>query len=677
MECFIEVLTVVVVWLVFRDFQLRGRLETLTRQAEEQRHATDRLLERLAQLRKEIHPPAAEVPAPAPVPLAPAPPPPPPPPVPEPEPVPEPAAPPPPPAPAPPPPPPAPPIRPAPAFPPAPVMVREAAPRPPKPPFDWESLIGVRLFSWMAGIMLAIAAILFLRYSIQHGWLGAPVRMAIGVLTGAGLLVGCELKVARRYAVTANALDAAGIAILFSTFFAAHSLWNLLPAAASFLLMALVAAVAVGLAIRRDSPFIAVLGLLGGFATPALLSTGEDRPIALFGYLLLLNAGLAWVALQRRWTVLIRLALGLTTLYQWVWVVRFLDPGRIPLAMGIFLVFPALFLLLPIVARKREADEGFWDVVSYSTGLPLLLAVYLAAAPSFGAHYGLLFGYLLLLGAGLAVFSAVRGPASLHTSGAAATVVAWAVWLIASYRSDAWPAILAFLSASVLLYLAVPWISRKMGSIHLSSDTGTFAAPVLLAAFPALLLREPATAAPGLIFGVLFLLLLACAVFALIYRSGWIHFGAAFFAIAAEAAWSSRYLTPETLLPGLALYTVFGLFYLGVPLAARRLGRTLEPQGASSVVLLFGLALLGFLSLGPVAPSAVWGLALLLVLLNAGLFLESREDGQPAFNRFGIFLSWLLIAFWWLTVPLDARIVPALLLVALFSVVTLAGGSWT
>lgn len=683
MECFTAILTLAVVWLVFRDYQLRGWLRTLESHVEDQQRGHQRLLEHISRLRKELQGPVvAEAPAPAPVPEpAPAPPPPPPPPAPEPppepepEPVPEPAAPP----PLPPPPPPAPPVRPAPAFPPAPIAARQAEIRPPKPAFDWESLIGVRLFSWMAGIMLAIAAILFLRYSIQHGWLGAPVRMAIGVLTGAGLLVACELKVARRYAVTANAMDAAGIAILFSTFFAAHSLWNLLPAAASFLLMALVAAVAVGLAIRRDSPFIAILGLLGGFATPALLSTGEDRPIALFGYLLLLNAGLAWVSLQRRWTILIRLAVAFTVLYQWVWVLRFLDPDRIPLAMGIFLVFPVLFLVLALARPRKdrpEADEGFWQVASLSAGLPLLLAVYLAAAPSFGAHYGLLFGYLLLLGAGLAVFSAVRGPADLHTGGAAATVVVWVLWMIASYRPEAWPAVLAFLSAEVLLYLAAPWFSQRMGG-QLPDAAGTFAAPLLLAVFPALILREPATAAPGLLFGVLFVLLLACAVFALVYRSGWLHFGAAFFAIAAEAVWSGRHLTPETLLPGLALYTIFGLFYLGVPLAARRLGRTLEPQGASSVVLLFGLALLGFLSIGPVAPSAVWGLALLLVLLNAGLFLEAREDGQPALNRFGIFLSWLLIAFWWMTVPLDARIIPALLLVALFSVVTLAGSSWT
>ncbi len=66
----------------------------------------------------------------------------------------------------------------------------------------------------------------------------------------------------------------------------------------------MVTAIAVLLSIRRESLFIAVLGLLGGFATPALLSTGENRPIPLFAYLLLLNVGLAQVAHAKRWPVL-------------------------------------------------------------------------------------------------------------------------------------------------------------------------------------------------------------------------------------------------------------------------------------------------------------------------------------------------------------------------------------
>src|SRR5207247_4506670 len=151
-------------------------------------------------------------------------------------------------------------------------------------PLDWEDDVGVNLFSAVAGVALVLAAIFFLKYSIDHGWLAPPVRVAIGIIVATALLVVCERKAARRYRVTANALDAAAIAILFSTFFSAHTLWHLIPATAAFVLLALVTAVAVLLSIRRDSVFIAVLGLLGGFATPALLSTGENRPIPLFAY---------------------------------------------------------------------------------------------------------------------------------------------------------------------------------------------------------------------------------------------------------------------------------------------------------------------------------------------------------------------------------------------------------
>jgi uncharacterized membrane protein len=196
-----------------------------------------------------------------------------------------------------------------------------ASPPPPEPPasqpFDWESLIGVKMFSAVAGVALVLAAVCFLKYSIDQGWLGPTIRVAIGIATGIVLLVVCDLKAARRYPATANAMDAAAIAILFSTFFAAHALWNLIPSWAAFVLLAMVTAVAVLLSIRRDSRFIAVLGLLGGFATPILLSTGDDRPVPLFAYLLLLNIGLAWVASRKRWPLLTILTLVFTTFHQW------------------------------------------------------------------------------------------------------------------------------------------------------------------------------------------------------------------------------------------------------------------------------------------------------------------------------------------------------------------------
>ena len=172
----------------------------------------------------------------------------------------------------------------------------------------------MKLFAAIAGIALVVAAVFFLKYSIEAGWLQPPVRVAIGILVAVALLVVCEMKAARRYPATANAMDAAAIAILFATFFSAHALWNLIPSLVAFGLLAMVTLIAVLLSIRRESLFIAVLGLLGGFATPALLSTGENRPIPLFAYLLLLNVGLAQVARAKRWPVLTALTLILTTI---------------------------------------------------------------------------------------------------------------------------------------------------------------------------------------------------------------------------------------------------------------------------------------------------------------------------------------------------------------------------
>ena len=92
----------------------------------------------------------------------------------------------------------------------------------------------------------------------------------------------------------------------------------------------LLTVLAVLLSIRRESMFIALLGLLGGFATPALLSTGENRPISLFTYLLLLNIGLAWVAYKKRWPLLSAFSLTFTVFYQWGWTVKFLSAQGFP-----------------------------------------------------------------------------------------------------------------------------------------------------------------------------------------------------------------------------------------------------------------------------------------------------------------------------------------------------------
>jgi len=329
---------------------------------------------------------------------------------------------------------------------------------------DWESFVGVKLFSWIAGVFLTIGAVFFLRYSIDRGWLSPAVQMAIGLLAGIGLLLVCELEATRRYAVTANALDAAGLAILFATVFAGHTRWNLVGVVPAFLLMAVIAALAVVLSLRRDSMFIAALGLLGGFATPALLSTGEDRPVELFSYLLILNAGLAWVALRKRWALLSIASLVFTTCYQWGWVVRFLAGENLGLAAGIFLVFPIVFAAGPALASREPGARGdvFGRTAAVAAALPSLFALYIAGVGAYGEHWGLLFGFLALLDAGLFALAVFHGPALLHAVGGIATLAVLGTWFVKSMTPDLMEPGLTAAAGFSLFYLFAPALAGRL-----------------------------------------------------------------------------------------------------------------------------------------------------------------------------------------------------------------------
>lgn len=563
-------------------------------------------------------------------------------------------------------------------------------PPPRKPPaaagppsgFDLENLLGVKLFSAIAGIALVIAAVFFLKYSVEHGWLQPPIRVLIGTAVGVSLLVVCELKAARRYPVTANALDAAAIAVLFSTFFAAHALWNLIPSLAAFALLAMVTAVAVLLSIRRESLFIAVLGLLGGFATPALLSTGENRPIPLFAYLMLLNIGLAWVAYRQVWPLLTALTVVFTAIYQWIWVLRFLDAASLPLGMGIFAVFPLAALVAFAMARGRGlakessgADSVFEYTALSAAAMPLVFAVYLSAVPAYGERPWLLFGFLLLVDTGLFIIGVARRRTLLHVAGAVATLVVMASWLGFSYTTGAYAPALVFCSLFAVFYLAAPVASRLLGYPPTSSPAD-FAAPLLLFV-PAVLARiEPAFADPRLLFVTVFALALVIAWRAIGDRRGDLHFIAAFFTIAAQAIWSAAHLTDDRLGTAVAVYGSFALFATVVPLAARRLGRPLEPRAGGGIVLMASLGLLLFLSLGNLSPAAMWALALLLAILNAGLFIESGSGGLPLVSVLGSLLSWIVLASWWMTAGAAVGVVPSLAVLTGLTLVTFVGHAW-
>jgi uncharacterized membrane protein len=215
-----------------------------------------------------------------------------------------------------------------------------------------------------------------------------------------------------------------------------------------------VTALSCWLSYRTGSQLIAWLGLTGGFATPLLVSTGADRPIGLFAYILVLDLGFLFVAGRKRWPLLGLWGLAGTLLIQLLWVAKRMDADELPIALVSLAVFALLFVGASALVSKSE--RGRWVVSQASAVLvPFLFALYFAGQDDVGYHLW----PLALLGALLSCASIwlarVQGAALVPTGAAAGSSAIVLVWLLARELDAARVSEFALCALALLLSFAL------------------------------------------------------------------------------------------------------------------------------------------------------------------------------------------------------------------------------
>ncbi len=223
---------------------------------------------------------------------------------------------------------------------------------------SFEQRFGGQAFVWLGGIALALAGVFMVKYSIETGLLSPAVRVVLGLILGASLLGGGAWM--RRQPDFANgtrisqALSGAGIADLYATIFAATSLYHLVPSFLGFTGLAAVTATAVMLSLRHGVP-IALLGLVGGFLTPALVGSSSPSAPLLFLYLYFVLTGFMVVIRKQNWWFM---AIP-TVLAAFVWIPIWLFGGNFEpndtLWLGLFLA--AVSVTVIGTSRDRYAEE--------------------------------------------------------------------------------------------------------------------------------------------------------------------------------------------------------------------------------------------------------------------------------------------------------------------------------
>jgi hypothetical protein len=528
----------------------------------------------------------------------------------------------------------------------------------PAPAINWEQFMGVKLFAWVGGLALFLGVAFFIKYSFDNNLLRPELRVAIGFLAGVGLLIGGAVMSRKNYPVLSQTLCATGVVILYAVTYACRGVYHFpfFGPVPTFLLMVLITTTAFLMAVRYDAQVVAILGMLGGFLTPILISTGQDNPFGLFGYVAILDAGLIVVALNRRWLYLAGLAAAGTVFLQVGWAEKFFvaekyfEGNKILIALAIFAGFNALYLLAAWAARWRRMTN-LWFSVS-ALGLSAVTfgftAWFLTFAP-LAQNPWLMFGFVFvidLIVIGLAVLDdqvvMVQPLAGLAVFGLLA------LWTAQSLSNQLLNAALTFYFVFAVVHSGFPvWMQRRRGiagalwGSHLFPPLALVLvmipifqlAEVSILVWPFVLLVDVLAIGLAVLSAALWpvlvvLLLTLGATAALIFKipetltglptSFFLLGGFAVFFVAISA-WAVRKLRPGALSKGIDLSDDAA--------QSENLALLLP---ACSAVLPFLLLMMATLRLPLADPAPVFGLALLLVVLLLGLAKLFSQDFLPA-----------------------------------------------
>lgn len=204
-----------------------------------------------------------------------------------------------------------------------------------------EEFIGTNLLNKIGIAILVIGIGFGVKYSIDHELISDLTKIILGYIAGLGL-IGFALRLKKDHENFSAVLLSGGMAVLYFITFAAYDFYQLIPQTMAFALMVLFTAFTVFAAIQYNMEVIGIIGLVGAYAVPFLLSDGSGRVVILFSYITIINTGILILAFKKYWKRLYYLAFVLTWLSYSAW---WIDQFDVDKHLTISLLFASVFFI--------------------------------------------------------------------------------------------------------------------------------------------------------------------------------------------------------------------------------------------------------------------------------------------------------------------------------------------
>lgn len=224
---------------------------------------------------------------------------------------------------------------------------------------DIEKFIGENVISKIGITAFVISIALFVKYAIDMNWINEIARVGIGILIG-GIVLGIAHRLRLQFKAFSSVLVAGGIAIFYFTIGIAFHQYHIFNQSIAFVLMVIITLFSIVISIAYNRQELAVLSLIGGFAVPFMLSTGQGNYQVLFTYILILDIGMLVIAYLRKWNLINILSYVFTIFLYTGWLeAKVMHESNAPykgalLFAGIFYI---VFVLMNIINNIKEKQK--------------------------------------------------------------------------------------------------------------------------------------------------------------------------------------------------------------------------------------------------------------------------------------------------------------------------------
>lgn len=172
----------------------------------------------------------------------------------------------------------------------------------------------------IAGVIIVVFAVgYFLKYAAERNWINPTARVISAYIWGGAFLFGGN-KARKNWSTFGLIIIGGGIATFYLSTYSAFSIYKIMGQTSAFGLMVLTTILAGVLSVLYSNKWLAVLGIIGGFLTPVLLSTNESNQIVLMTYMLILNGGVVFISFHKQWKLLNYLACAATWILFSTWM---------------------------------------------------------------------------------------------------------------------------------------------------------------------------------------------------------------------------------------------------------------------------------------------------------------------------------------------------------------------